>query len=628
MTDENSRYHSILTDVGIDKQAAADAEGIPWKLAKMAVGDGGDILEPVPDPGQIGLFNERYRALLNSLIKDPVNPGTWIAELVIPLDVGGWWVRELGLYDADDDLVAVANCPPSYKPLPSQGSVRTQRVRMRFVISNSGQVELIVSDDIVFATPDYVDQKIQEELNKQDFKHSVLVATTGPIELTGVQTIDDVAVLAGSRVLVKDQVEGKDNGLYLTAEGVWGRTADADSSIEITPGLLVHVERGMANGNTLWHLITDAPIILGTTALTFQWAGGQYVPTPGMDDRSKRVANTESVRVQIESPNQKFPEQVYRKNLLINGNFDIWQRGDSGSVSAASAVYAADRWMVFVPEGVTAQWAKIPFVLGAGFNGASWALSASYSEGVLGSNVRQRIEGVETGSGSTLTVSFYMKSTVNQTCTVVLRQVFGTGGNVSADVDHFQDIDVTSEYKQHVASFNLSSVLGKTKGYNKNDYIELIIVSKVAVAHTVVVASAQLEIGGVATDFDSHCPQQELTLCQRYFEKTFSQHIAPVDGVDISGSLISVVFEGQSGSSSQPVSSWQFKVEKRSTPSIRLYRPMGSGADGQWRSGSDLLSSANARSLIAGTCGVSIDNSDVGLSSQTYYIHATADAEL
>ncbi|NWD70766.1 phage tail protein [Pseudomonas gingeri] len=164
MTDENSRYQSFLTDIGIDKQATSNAEGIPWKLAKMGVGDA-DGSEPTPDPGQTELIHENYRAPLNSLTKDPVNPGTWIAELVIPLDIGGWWVRELALYDEDDEMVAIANCPPSYKPLPTQGSVRTQRVRMRFVISNSGQIELIVSDDIVYATLEYVDQKILEVLN-------------------------------------------------------------------------------------------------------------------------------------------------------------------------------------------------------------------------------------------------------------------------------------------------------------------------------------------------------------------------------------------------------------------------------------------------------------------------------
>lgn len=350
--------------------------------------------------------------------------------------------------------------------------------------------------------------------------------------------------------------------------------------------------------------------------------------TPALDDRGKNAANTEFVRNQIESPKQAFPLQVYRKNLLINGLLDIWQRGDTGAVSVSNALYTADRWMVFVPAGVTARWDKTPFTLGKGFNGAKWALSVGFTAGSPGSNIRQRIEGVDTGAGQTVTASFYLNSTVDQTCTVVLRQVFGTGGSVSPDVDHFQDIEVTRDYKRHTVSFNLASVLGKTKGYNNNDYIELIIVVKATVAHTVVLASAQLELGQLATEFERRPLQQELAMCQRYFEKTFSQAITPADGADISGSLMSVVYQGQTNSGSQPNAQWQFKVEKRAVPSMRLYRPMGNGSNGQWRSGSDAVSTANARAMIVGTRSASIDNGDVGVSFQTYYIHATADAEL
>ena len=627
MIDPNSQFFAILTAVGEAKQANADALGIPWKLTEMGVGDANGT-DPIPDRSQKKLINERRRRPLNKLSIDPANANILIAEQIIPADEGGWWIREIGLYDGDGDLVAVANCAPSYKPLMSQGSGRTQVVRMNFIVSSAANVVLMIDPAVVLATRKFVTDSITDAINQQDVKQSVLVATTGPVVLAGAQTIDGVAVPVGSRVLVKDQAQGKDNGLYLTTAQIWTRTADADVGSEVTPGLLVHVERGIANGDTLWHLTTDGPIILGTTALIFQWAGGQNAPTAPVDDRSKKVVNTEALAAQIESQNQKFPGQVYRKNLLINGNLDIWQRGNSGSVSVANALYTADRWMVFVPAGVIAQWDKTPFTLGKGFNGAKWALSASFTAGSPGSNIRQRIEGVETGAGQTVTASFYLNSTVEQTCTVIVRQTFGTGGNVSPDVDHFQDIEVTRDYKKHTVSFNLSSVLGKTKGYNNNDYIELIIVSKVSAAHTVVLASAQLEIGSVATDFERRPVQQELTMCQRYFEKTFSQGIAPVDGIDVSGALISVVYQGQTNSSSQPVAAWQFKVEKRTVPSMRLYRPMGSGANGQWRSGSDAISSANARALIVGTRTVSIDNSDVGVSAQTYYIHATADAEL
>lgn len=627
MIDTNSKFFALLTAVGEAKQVKSDAGLLTWKLTHMAVGDANGT-DPIPDRSQKTLINERRRAPLNSLEPHPTNPGILVAEQIIPADEGGFWIRELGLFDSDGDLVAVANCAPSYKSLLAQGSGKTQVIRMNFVVSSSTNVVLLIDPAVVNATRKYVDDSVANAVNRLDFKHSVLVATTGPVVLAGVQAIDGFVVPAGSRVLVKDQAQAKDNGLYIVGPDSWVRSVDADSSDKVTPGLMVTVERGTVNADTIWQLVSDGPLVLGTSALVFQWLGGQNAPTTPVDDRSKRVVNSEALRAQIESENQKFPSQVYRKNLLINGNLDIWQRGSSGTVTVASALYTADRWMVFVPAGVTAQWDKTPFTLGKGFNGAKWALSASFTAGSAGSNIRQRIEGVETGAGQTLTASFYLNSTVEQTCTVILRQIFGTGGNVSADLDNFQDIEVTRDYKKHTVSFNVSSVLGKTKGYNNNDYIELIIVSKVSAAHTIVLASAQLEVGSVATDFEKRPLQQELAMCQRYFEKTFSQNISPIDGVDVSGALISVVYQGQTNSSSQPVAAWQFKVEKRAVPSMRLYRPMGTGANGQWRSGSDAISSANARALIIGTRTVSIDNSDVGVPAQTYYIHATADAEL
>jgi len=294
MIDPNSQFFAILTAVGEAKQANADALGIPWKLTEMGVGDANGT-DPIPDRNQKKLINERRRRPLNKLSIDPANANILIAEQIIPADEGGWWIREIGLYDGDGDLVAVANCAPSYKPLMSQGSGRTQVVRMNFIVSSAANVVLMIDPAVVLATRKFVTDSITDAINQQDVKQSVLVATTGPIVLAGAQTIDGVVVPVGSRVLVKDQAQGKDNGLYLTTAEIWTRTADADIGAEVTPGLLVHVERGAANGDTLWQLITDAPIVLGTTPLSFQWAGGQNAPTPPVNDRSKRVANTEFV---------------------------------------------------------------------------------------------------------------------------------------------------------------------------------------------------------------------------------------------------------------------------------------------------------------------------------------------
>src|SRR5690349_15173935 len=125
MIDANSQFFATLTNVGMAKQANADALGVAWTFAQMGVGDANGT-DPVPSATQPQLVNERRRRPLNQVRVDPVNAAVIIAEQIIPADEGGWWIREIGLYDADGDLVAVANCAPSYKPVLSQGSGRTQ----------------------------------------------------------------------------------------------------------------------------------------------------------------------------------------------------------------------------------------------------------------------------------------------------------------------------------------------------------------------------------------------------------------------------------------------------------------------------------------------------------------------
>lgn len=275
MIDRNSQFMAILTNVGAAKLANANALGIPWNLTALGVGDANGT-DPIPSATQTKLINEQRRAPLNQLRVDPVNAAVIIAEQVIPADVGGWWIREIGLYDSDGDLVAVSNCAPSFKPALDQGSGRTQIVRMNFIVSSINNIVLKIDPAIVLATREYVDLAITEAINKQDFKHSVLVATTANIALTGIQTIDGVLLSADTRVLVKNQAQAKDNGIYLIpASGAWKRAQDADTSIEVTPGLFVHVEKGAANGDSVWQLVTDAPIILGTTPLDFEMVAGR-----------------------------------------------------------------------------------------------------------------------------------------------------------------------------------------------------------------------------------------------------------------------------------------------------------------------------------------------------------------
>lgn len=171
MIDANSQFFAILTNVGMAKQANADALGVAWRITEMGVGDANPTglenpANPVPSPAQTKLINEWRRKPLNQLKIDPVNPAVIIAEQIIPADEGGKWIREIGLYDADGDLVAVANCAPSFKPLLSQGSGRTQIVRMNLIVTSTGNITLKIDPAIVLASRSYVDAAILEVLPK------------------------------------------------------------------------------------------------------------------------------------------------------------------------------------------------------------------------------------------------------------------------------------------------------------------------------------------------------------------------------------------------------------------------------------------------------------------------------
>lgn len=163
MIDQSSQFMAILTAVGEAKQANADAMNIPWTFSQMGVGDANGT-DPQPNRAQTKLINERRRAPLNQVKVDPKNTNVIIAEQVIPENVGGWWIREIGLYDADGDLVAVANCAPSFKPELAQGSGKTQVVRINFIVSSAANVTLKIDPSVVLATRQYVDDRILEVL--------------------------------------------------------------------------------------------------------------------------------------------------------------------------------------------------------------------------------------------------------------------------------------------------------------------------------------------------------------------------------------------------------------------------------------------------------------------------------
>jgi len=174
-----AKYYALLTNLGAAKLANATALGTQLSLTQMALGDGGGVL-PTPDPAQTKLIGEKRRAALNSLSVDPENTNQIIAEQIIPEDQGGFWIREIGLFDQDNTLIAIANCPETYKPQLQEGSGRTQTVRMILVVNSTEAVTLKIDPSVVLATRKYVDDKVIEVKAYADDLMAKHVAATNP----------------------------------------------------------------------------------------------------------------------------------------------------------------------------------------------------------------------------------------------------------------------------------------------------------------------------------------------------------------------------------------------------------------------------------------------------------------
>ncbi|MDE9459349.1 phage tail protein [Xenorhabdus bovienii] len=163
----STKYFALLTRLGADKLANAAALGTKLEITQMAVGDGGGSL-PTPHTTQAQLINERRRAAINVLSIDPKNTNQIIAEQVIPESEGGWWIREIGLFDKDGILIAVGNCAETYKPQLQEGSGRTQTLRMVLIVSSTDAVTLKIDPAVVLATREYVDSRVTNSIKDHE----------------------------------------------------------------------------------------------------------------------------------------------------------------------------------------------------------------------------------------------------------------------------------------------------------------------------------------------------------------------------------------------------------------------------------------------------------------------------
>lgn len=207
-----SQFYTLLTATGQELLTQAMGFGQQLELTHMAVGDGNGN-PAAPTESQQDLVNEVHRAGLSSLVVDPENPNWLVAELVIPTSVGGWTIREIGLFDVHGNLFAVGNFPETYKPTLAAGSGREITVRMTIQVSDTAAITLTVDQSVVFATRTFVTQSMAQHAESRDHPDATTTAK-GFVQLanttvaTAGQNTTRALTPAGGKALVDKTLEG------------------------------------------------------------------------------------------------------------------------------------------------------------------------------------------------------------------------------------------------------------------------------------------------------------------------------------------------------------------------------------------------------------------------------------
>lgn len=291
----SAKYFALLTNIGAARLANATALGSRLNITRMAVGDGGGVL-PTPNPAQTKLINEKRRAALNTLSVDPKNPSQIIAEQVIPENEGGWWIREIGLFDDDGNLIAVANCPETYKPQLQEGSGRIQTVRMILIVSSTDAVTLKIDPAVVLATRGYVDNAVIEVKAYADnlmrlhlaaadphpqYASKVSPALTGkPTAPTAAQTANDtqLATTAFVKAAVSALVNGSPGALDTLQElaKALGNDPNFSTTMLTELGKKLPLAGGTMTGTLVSSVADAVRMVNGGYGVTLRNDGGDF----------------------------------------------------------------------------------------------------------------------------------------------------------------------------------------------------------------------------------------------------------------------------------------------------------------------------------------------------------------
>lgn len=283
----------------------------------------------------------------------------------------------------------------------------------------------------------------------------------------------------------------------------------------------------------------------------------------------------------ILNPNEDFGiSERLGKNKLINGNFDFWQR--SSSLAITGSEYVADRWYSHEGSGGVATISRQEFTLGQTDvpNNPKYFMRHNQTTGGTGDvGFEQRIESVRTLNDQEIIVSFLAKvGSGSMDIVPQLTQHFGTSGSPSSDVLTAETaISINTLWNKYEVIFDVPSINGKVLGTNENDFLSLQLLCPESTIFTLDVAQVQFEKGNIATEYDNRPLGYELSLCQRYYEKSFDIDVTPDDGLDLKGDLVSAAY-----ATSAVAAHVEFKITKRRSPSISFYRSSNGSISGIW----------------------------------------------
>lgn len=307
MSTTTRKFKTVITDTGAKKLAQAAApDGKPVRLTHMAVGDGGGTL-PTPDSKQTRLVHEVWRHTVNRVILDATHQNRIIAELVIPPETGGFWIREIGVFDEHGDLIAVGNTAESYKPTVAEGSGRAQTFRTILTVSSTATVALTVDNTMVMATVDYVDDKLKEHEQSRRHPDASLTAK-GFVQLSSA-TNSDSETLAATPKAVKaayDLANGKYTAQDATTaqKGIVQLSSATNNTSETLAATSKAVKAVMDETNK------KAP--LNSPALT----GTPTTPTARQGTNNTQIASTAFVMAAIAALVDSSPDALNTLNEL------------------------------------------------------------------------------------------------------------------------------------------------------------------------------------------------------------------------------------------------------------------------------------------------------------------------